>query len=116
MPNVYTRQCAVLVVAEFNARGVSIERSFRSCIATEYKPLTALSLTRILLPGSVILERIVSNKTLRLVNVIVSQVYVTSSTAHSTTLGCSKSSLKMLVSSVQTDTLRACCKMYFQFV
>ena len=85
-------------------------------IAARYKALAALSLARIPLPGSFTLDRIISNNTLRLVNVMVSKVYVTSRTAHSTTLGSSRSFLKMSVSLVQTNTLRARYKMYFQLV
>jgi hypothetical protein len=67
MPDVYTRQCVVLIVAGFDACKVSIRRSFVDrllYIAAEYKPLIALSLARILSPGSFFIERIVLNNTL----------------------------------------------------
>ena len=75
-----------------------IGRSLR--IIVQYKASIALSLAIIPLSGSFSLERIESKKTLRLVNIIVSRVYIISGTAYRTILGCSRSFLNMLASSI----------------
>jgi hypothetical protein len=67
MLNIYIRHYVILIVARFDAYKVFIRRSFADrllCITVEYKLLIALSLLKILLSSSFLIEQIVLNNML----------------------------------------------------